>query len=466
MKKLYIVFITVFFLGSCDLLEIDEDMNRSPNTPSDASAQQLIASAMRSLPGISSNTVGQYMAQYLAETQYLTASEYPEGGTSFNGWYQSPLINLETVMTTEFDTETSGNQLAVAKILKAYFIWHVTDRWGDVPFTEALQGVENITPAYDTQESIYENLFDLLTQADEEIDVSGFIGSDIIYDGDMSKWKKLANTLRMLMALRLSEVDSQTDIDAQAEFNDALDSGVMESNSDNFAYQHLAEESNQNYWYGRIEEAGDEWWALSETLVELMNPIDDPRLSVYGDTTRASGDYVGLPLGIRPPSNATENYSLLGTDIRQQDAPVYLVTYAQALFARAEAAQRGWGTGEDAETQYEAAIEASLDQWTGSTAELDDFLAQPDVAYDGTLEQIATQRYIHLFMHGYEGWAEWRRTGYPDLPNSADSGNEVPTRQSYSSTEALNNTENYEVAIERQFGGSDGLYDQVWWDVD
>lgn len=461
MKKLYIIFLTVFFLGSCDLMEIDDDINRSPNSPSDATAQQLIASAMRSLPGISSNTTGQFLAQYLAETQYVVASRYPAGGTSFDGWYQSPLINLETVLTTEFNTATSENQLAVAKILKAYFIWHVTDRWGDVPYSEALQGSDNITPEYDTQESIYNSLFDLLEEADNQIDEGGSIPSDMMYDGDMSKWKKFGNTVRLLMALRISEVDAGT---AETEFNAALSAGIMDSNDDNFAYQYLDDANNQNYWYGQVIESQREWWALTETLVDIMEPSNDPRLSVYGNETYSDSTYRGLPIGSDASNSNVEEYSLLGDDLTEQDTQVYLVTYAQALFARAEAAQLGWSTGDDAETLYEEAIEASLDQWTGSTADLDDFLAEPDVAYDGTLEQLATQRYVHLFMHGYEGWAEWRRTGYPELVPS--DGNEVPTRQSYSSDESFNNTENYEEAIDRQFGGENTLYGQVWWDVD
>lgn len=456
MKKLYTLLFSVLFLASCNLMEFDEDINKSPNSPSEASAPQLIANAMLSLPGISSNTGGQFMAQYLSETQYVVASLYPAGGTSFYGWYQGPLINLETVI----NTSTSVNQVAVAKILKAYYFWHITDRWGDIPFTEALKGSENFTPKYNTQADIYDDLFALLDEAESSIDESVSLSSDIIYDGDMSKWKKFANTVRMLMALRLSEVD---DAKASSQFNAALSAGVMESNDDSFVFRHLNDANNQNYWYSQVEVSSREWWALSETLVDVMDPVNDPRLSVYGDTARANGQYVGLPIGTDPSNDNTENYSLLGEDVRQQDSPVYLVTYAQAMFARAEAAQRGWTT-EDDEASYNAAVEASLLQWTGSTDDLATFLAEPGVAYDGSIERIATQRYVHLFLNGYEGWAEWRRTGYPTLVQSA--GTDVPTRQSYTSDEALNNTANYEEAVQRQFGSEgNSLYGKVWWDA-
>ena len=460
MNKLYITLLALFFVVSCDILEFDDSINNSPNSPSEAAAQQLLANAMMSLSGISSNTTGEFLGQYLSETQYVVSSLYPSGGVSFYGWYQGPLINLESVLTDEFSTVTSDNQLAVAKILKAYYFWHLTDRWGDVPYSEALKGSENITPVYDTQQSIYTNLFTLLKEADAQIDVNGTLPSDIIYSGDMSKWKKLGNTIRLLMALRLSEVDATT---GESEFNDALTAGVMTSNDDNFVYQHLADANNQNYWHSQIEVDGREWWALTETLVDLMEPYGDPRLEVYGDPARTSGNYVGLPIGSPAAAQNTEDFSLLGAAIREQDAPVYLVTYAQVLFAKAEAKELNWIT-EDAETNYNEAIEQSFLQWTGSTNGLAAFMAQPDITFNAAnaLEQIATQRYVHLFMHGYEAWAEWRRTGFPGFALS--DGNAVPLRQSYTETEAFNNTENYNEAIQRQFGGSDGIYDAIWWD--
>lgn len=461
MKKL-IVPVTIFaliFLGSCDMLEFDEDINKSPNAPSDPLPSQLIANAMLYLPDLSSDPEGEFMAQYLAETQYVDASLYPEGGSSFYGWYQGPLINLQTAI----DNANTQNQAAVARILKAYFYWNITDRWGDIPYSEALEGSEEFTPAYDTQAAVYDSLFAELKGAAQQLQLSGTLTNDIMYEGDMEKWRKFSNTVRLLMALRLSEVNAEK---GRSEFNDALDDGIMTSNDDSFVYRHLANANSQNYWYGQIVDPPiREWWALTENLVSLMKPVDDPRLPVYGNEARASGDYVGLEFG-EEEDIGTERYSLLGSDIYAQDAPVYLVTYAEALFAKAEAAARGW-IAEDPATNYAMAVRHSVEQWTGSAQAADAFLAQPGVAYDpaNPIEQIVTQRYVHLFMNGYQGWALWRRTGYPDnlvQPN----GNAVPLRQSYTSDEALNNTENYEEAIERQFGGENSIYGRLWWDVE
>ena len=462
MKRLYIFLLACLSLTSC---EIDEDINVNPNKPSAASGGQLLANSMLSLPGLSSSTQGQFMAQYISELQYVGTSLYPEGATNFYGWYTGPLMNLETVINSEKLDGKEGpiaNQKAVAKILKAYYIWNVTDRWGDVPYSQALKGNENFTPAYDTQESIYNNLFILLNEANEQI-VSGKISNDIVYGGDMEKWRKLGNTVRLLMALRISEVNPTK---GKEEFNKALAAGIMTSNVDNFLFKHLAVEANENYWYSQISRQNRlTWWSLSENLVNTLKSTSDPRLPVFA-TTNENGEYAGLRFGTANGGDPNK-FSKLGQQIWKQDAPVYLVTYAQALFAKAEAAKRGWIPGGDAEAEvnYKEAIKQSISQWTGSTATVSDYLANADVAYDpaNAIEQIATQRYIHLFMHGYEAWAEWRRTGYPDNLVSPE-GKAVPTRLMYTATEAANNTTNYNAAIQRQFGGTDGLYGKVWWD--
>ncbi len=451
--------------GMAGCNKFDSDINTNPNLPSQASGTQLIANAALFLPGLSSSPQGEFHAQYLAETQYPGASLYPDGATSFYGLYQGPLINLETALNAEL-TPTEGpiaNQKAVARIMKAYFFWHITDRWGDIPFTESLKGADNLTPRYDPQEQIYDSIFQWLSDANDMI-VSGNISNDMMYGGDVNKWKRLANSIRLLAALRLSEVDETRAAD---EFNAALADGVMTSNNDNFVFKHLADANTQNYWYTEIVTRNREWWALTETLVDYMDPVNDPRLPVYGKKNNAD-IYKGLPFGTTTGLPNTTGVSLLGTAIYAQSAPVYLVTYAQVLFAKAEAAKRGWIAGADAEAKinYDLAIEQSIRQWTGGTTGLAAFLLEPGIAYDPAngMEQIAMQRYVHLFMHGYEAWAEWRRTGYPDN-FVAPGGKAVPLRHMYPANEVFNNTANYQDAVQRQFGGQDNLYGRVWWDI-
>lgn len=462
MKNRYIILILLCLtLGSCD--NFDDEINVNPNLPSEASGTQLIAQAQLSLPGLSTSPQGEFLAQYLAETQYVGSSLYPQQSTSFYGYYQGPLIALQEVIDAEELNATQGppaNQRAVAKILKAYFFWNITDRWGDVPYFEALQGTADFTPVYDTQVEIYNDLFLELKEAND-IMVSGSISDDIVYGGNMSKWSKLANSIRLIMALRLSEVDENK---ARTEFNAALEDGIFTSNADNLVFKHLADANNQSYWYGQVVNRNREWWALTENLVGMMKPVNDPRLPVYGDPARENGEFIGRPYG-QEDNLGTEQESLLGSDIIVQDLSVHLVTYAQVLFALAEASEREWITG-DPEEYYNKAIEQSIRQWTGSADGVEAYLSNPEVSFnpDNALEQIANQRYLHLFMHGYEAWSEWRRTGYPDnLINPG--GVDIPTRLAYPDNEAFNNVENYNAVVQR-LGGDNSIYTNVWWDVD
>src|SRR5690606_13147725 len=162
---------------------------------------------------------------------------------------------------------------------------------------------------------------------------------------------------------------------AATEFNSALSDGVFSSNDDSFIFRHLPEANNQSYWYGQIVDRNREWWALTEGLVSLMQPVNDPRLEVYGNPNRTASQYVGLTFG-EEDEIGTEEYSLLGNAIYAQDAPVYLMTYAQISFALAEAAFYGWISA-DAQGYYNQAIESSIEQWTGSSLSASDFLAQP-----------------------------------------------------------------------------------------
>lgn len=462
MKRLYYIIGISLLLAACNKFG---DMNVNPNLPSKTSSTQLIANAELFLPVLGESPQAEYFAQYLSETQYPNLSLYNQVSANFYSMYYGPLMNLDSVIrTTSMDANEGPipNQLAVAKILKAYFFWHITDRWGDVPYTEALKGRANTTPVYDPQSVIYDSLFLLLDQADKSI-VAGDIINDIIYQGNMTRWKKLGNTIRLLMALRLSAAAPEK---AKTEFNKALTAGIMTSNADNFVFSHLAEAANESYWYDQITDQNRKWWALSESLVAKMKPVNDPRLPVYGDKN-SGGQYVGLVYGATSGLSTTA-YSLLGLEIRKQNANVYLVTYAQALFAKAEAAKLGWIPDGDvaAEANYKMAIEHSVRQWKNNdTTGYGVMMASagmPYVAANG-YEQIGNQRWVHLFMHGFEAWAEWRRTGFPAGLIKPD-GKDVPLRQGYPQDEVFNNKKHYEDAVKRQFPGGDNLYGRLWWD--
>ncbi|HEY0652181.1 MAG TPA: SusD/RagB family nutrient-binding outer membrane lipoprotein [Chryseosolibacter sp.] len=468
MKKIFLILL-VLGVG-CN--NFDEDLRKNPNRPNTASNTQLLAYAMRWVPETTGSASGHLYAQHFAEAEYITLSRYETVFYNFYNWYTGPLMNIEAVLTADNLDAREGpiaNQLAVAKILKAFFFQFLTNRWGDLPYSKAFQGNQNFTPEYDTQEAIYNDLFRLLDEANAEI-VTGNISNDIIYGGNMTRWKKFGNTLHMLMALRLSKVDP---VKGAAEFNKALAGGIMTANADNFTYTHLSDPDNWNFWYDFFTIDRREWYAVSKTLVDYMKPVNDPRLSAYANTNEA-GQYQGLVYGltgtqVNSGPYEKKNISMLGSAMRQPTTPAYIVTYAQALFAKAEAAKLGWIPGGDAEAKlnYDLAIDNSVRQWkNGSTTGLAAMMATPQVQYDPAraLEQIGYQRWVHLFMNGYEAWAEWRRTGFPVLAPIQDSGGrQVPRREAYPTQEEQNNRDNYNQAVSR-LGGTNDLNGRVWWD--
>ncbi|MBS1602766.1 MAG: SusD/RagB family nutrient-binding outer membrane lipoprotein [Bacteroidetes bacterium] len=472
------------------------DINVSPNSPTTASNAQLLTSAINYMPVVIEGISGALYTQQWAEKPYTDDSRYISINFDFYGIYAGPLENLQTILeskTFNINEGSKNNQLAAARILRAWFFWYMTDRWGDIPYSEALKGNGNLAPKYDAQKDIYNDLLKELAAAAAQIDDGTGVTGDLLYGGDMGKWKKFANSIRALMALRLSKIDPDR---GKTEFAAAVSGGVLSDNSDNAVFVHLADPVNQNYWYYVADVQNRQWYWISKTLTDYMAPLQDPRLPVYADPAPSTGAYAGVPYGLDGDSVAkvtTSKVSWMGKHVRAQNAPCYIVTYSELLLAEAEADKLGWLPGGDADAaqKYQAAIEASVRQWVrnsfkggvvddvektsydphdkGDTTGLGAYLAQPSVVYDpaNALKQIAYQKWVHLYMNGYEAWAEWRRTGYPTLTPAPNNNNiPIPRRQGYPSSEPNINSNNYKAALQAQtgFGGRDDLNGRIWWD--
>jgi hypothetical protein len=376
------------------------------------------------------------------------------------------IINLNTnEETKEAVTQygSNANQIAVAQILQSFYYQHITDRWGDIPYSESLLILDGIRqPDFDTQESVYSSVMATLKQAVSNIEDANPVTGDIMFGGDMDMWRKFGNTILMNMALRMSEANPTL---AETEFNAAVTAGVFESD---VFYQHLALEAYDNPWEDRFLTRRD--YCVALPLVEKMQTVAnggmldvsmDPRLPVYADPAENGGEYVGMPFGLsEAEAGAISNsdVSFLGESLRQQESVTYIYTQAQILFARAEAAFRGW-TSDDPQTLYEEAITASMAQYG---VDMGDYMNNSVVQYDGTLEQIMTQKWIANYLNGYEAWADWRRTGYPQLDppeNALNESGEIPVRQGYPTFERDLNSENY-----AKVEAVDGLDAPVWWD--
>lgn len=452
------------------------DMNVDPNRPSTPLTSSLLANAERGLTAPAAGSiVGDattvLYVQHIAEKQYTEASRYQTNFFNFNPLYSGPLFDLQTIIDLNSDEATRGdvlaagsnaNQIAVARILKAFYFSVITDRWGDIPYSQALQGQGNFSPAYDSQRDIYLDLMKELREAVAQMDGGAPVQGDFLMNGNMNRWAQFANSLRMTLALRLSNVEPEI---AATEFASAYQAGILEAD---LLYPYLPETNNQNPWYARFITRVD--YVASNTMVDFMAPLSDPRLPVYADPAAETGTIVGMPYGI---SNAiageitNDEVSYLGMATRGQDSPLPIMTRAQLMFSLAEAAQRGWVSGNPADF-YNQGIEYSFRQWgVFNQATYDAYIAQSEVVFNpiNAIEMIQTQKWAALFLQGTESWSEWRRTGFPALTPAVDAANEsgqIPRRQGYPETERDLNTTNYNAALARQ--GLDVLDTRMWWD--
>ncbi|MBC5994785.1 SusD/RagB family nutrient-binding outer membrane lipoprotein [Pontibacter cellulosilyticus] len=487
MKNKFILFIAlVFAIVACDPSDF-EDTNVDPRRVTEAPTRTLLTFSLQQLPFTVWNTPIRNVAgystvhlnfysQYLSEGPYPAASLYNVRNLSWTSWYTGPLYNLQTIINLNKEDNkladqagngSKNNQVAVARILKAYYFWFLTDNYGDIPYFDALKGNEVLQPKYDKQQDIYNDLFKELTEAVAMINEgeAGVTG-DILMNGDMAAWKRFANTARLFMALRIMKVNPAK---AQTEMAAALNAGVIESNAQNVTFDFIGSDPhNWNPWYENYSNDNRNDYAISERLGNYMIDTKDPRVFVYGEVL--NGEVKPLPYGSSAAKNIPGIYSRIGSALQDAGASAPIFTYAQVLFAKAEALNRGFsvpGSG-TAATLYTDGIKASWQFWgVYNEAKFNEFIAQPEIAYTATngLQKIITQKWVHQYQNGFEAWTDWRRTGYPVLtaaPDAVDARG-IPRRMGYPSNARALNQAGYDEVVKRQ--GADHNYTRMWWDV-
>lgn len=475
MEKLkYIIkFISIIFLGifiqSCD--EDFEEINSNPNSlTSEVSPDLLLPTAIRtSADAYFSPTfgleVGNLVIQHWARVVSLEVDWYRYESTFdaiWSNFYLNALPDLQEIYRLGEDLNNPNYQ-AIALIYKTWCVSVLTDVHGDIPYSEAVQGLnKNIdTPVFDPQDKVYEGMLaDLETANNLIITNAKPVAGDILLNGNMLRWKKFGNSLRLRLLMRISNKVNVAQQIANI-VNNPTQYPILESNSDNIQLNYLTDNIS-NFPFTKLDASRQNQFRVSETLVNKLKEWNDPRLPVYADLPEDTSikEYVGVRNGA---GGVPAQFSKPGKIFRQNNTPGLLITYAELQFILAEAAQRGLLSG-DAKTFYNNGIKASLEQY-GLGDKVNDYLNQPLVAFNTgkELQQIAEQKWAALYSMGVEAWCEWRRTGYPVLQPAVNNVNNdrIPVRMIYPITEQAANAKNYLDAVARQ--GENDINTKVWW---
>jgi hypothetical protein len=466
-----------------------EQVNSNPNNPETVNPELLMVTIIRGTVNQMVNeafSTGNMVAQYAAEIREPNTDRYIWG--SFDTWNNGYTILRDVNNLKKIAEERNlPNYKGIALVMKSLIYSRMTDAYGDLPYTEAQKGKETqavYSPAYDSQEVVYQGMLKDLTEANTLLTPTGVaIRNDILFNGDIAKWKKLANSLRIRLLIRQSKR-----VDPSAALREIVASPanfpIMQTNADNAALRYVEAPNlfpitgqRSGFFFDR---------RMSKTFVDQLNAIRDPRLPVFAAPTAESQEalaagrgtlqWVGVRNGETDQnlgSNLDKKVSALSDQYyRGLQTPVpaqgLIMTVAEVKFLLAEAAQRGWITG-SAETYYYDGIKASVGQYqlisgTNITASAD-FLARPGVAFkpENALALIGTQKWIALYFTDSQGWHEWKRTGFPDLKPAFVNNNDdkIPVRFRYPTAQQVTNRDSYTEAVQRQ--GPDDINTRSWW---
>ncbi|MGK0126611.1 MAG: hypothetical protein ACI87F_000104 [Candidatus Azotimanducaceae bacterium] len=470
MKKILTIILTIVLFTSCNDFG---DVNVSQKSPAEVPGETLFTAATKSMVDqmVSTNVntnIMKLFSQYWTETTYTDEANYDFGrdqpGSHWDEIYRDVLRDLKESrdLLNVTDDGTSpvqrANQMASIEIMEVYAYHVLVDSFGDVPFTEAMD-ITILNPVYDDDAAVYSAIIIALDAAIAKLNVSepGFTGgADLLFDGDASGWKKFANSLKLRMAVRIAGVDAGK---AATMASQAVASGVFTSNSDNVSLQYLSAPPNTNPIWEDLVQSGRADFVGTNTMIDIMNTLDDGRRSVYFQENMGTDTFVG---GIYGENNNYADYSHAGDLFHTETLEGIILDYSEVEFLLAEAAELSLvGTPGDAEGHYNAGITASFDYWE---ADMTGYLAQVEVDYStatGTWQQkIATQKWLALYNRGFEGWSTYRKYGYPMMNIPPVSLEAVPNRYTYPQDEpSLNNT-NWAAAM----GGSDLKSTLIFWD--
>lgn len=486
-----------FSITGCEKLRDFSNTNVNPNGSSTVLTSTLITNVESQLgDGISGFVAGTltvqpgYYCQYYAETTYPNASLYALPKIESVNIYSGILMDCQVVINKNSSADaavlalaaqsgSSASQTALARILKAYIYWTTTDRWGDMPYSEALKGVNFLTPRYDTQEEIYKGILKELEEAIDQFDEGGaLVKGDIIYNGNIVKWRKFANSIRMLAAMRLSKRYPDIGDYAAHEFEKAVTSpyGFIDNNADNFTLAYPG--GNYRNPYADIGTSAD--LGVAKTFTDVLTGLGDTRISALCSSAE------GVPYGL-DAATPTGLAKILSGNFKADNSSLVLINAASCLLAKAEAIELSWIPGDSTTSglAYDAAVKASFEQW-GLTIPFNYLTSGPANFYRGEgvqniggatvdgssattttrLQRIALQQWIAFYPDAIQGWSNWRRTGIPLLKPTVNALGDprIVRRYVYGTSEYSLNKNQLDIAISRFPSGADSQDERVWWD--
>jgi hypothetical protein len=469
-----IAYITLFALSLNSCSDTLDEVNKNPNATETPLPPYLLTGSLKQGADLywgSENNFNSSLlfVQHWAKIQYTEPDRYDVSNTSFtslwNMGYATLITDLNTILNFS-DQQANSNYKGIALTLRSWTFLLLTDAYGNIPYKEA--GLK-VTPAYNTQKEVYTGLLEDLKQAQSLLSsTNGTVAGDLAYKGDISKWKKLVNSLRLRIALRIS--DKEPTLAKQAAIDATSDAaGLISNNNDTFKFTYTSspQQNPASAWF----ETRDDF-RISKTLVDKLNELSDPRLPVYAQlpSDASVGKYVGGGNGLSNSDANSQGFaktSKPGKYFLTSTSPAVIVSYSETLFNLSEAVARGYIAG-NAELLYKDAITASLNQFgITDSATISNYLNQATVKYDAInyAKSIGTQKWIAFYGQGLDAFVEWRRLDYPVLtagPATVLDG-KIPSRFFYPGTEQSLNGTSYQNAVTAQ--GKDLLTTKLWFDA-
>ncbi len=493
--KLIACALVTISVSSCKKLD---DLQKNPNL-SDQGSPKLI------LTGIEVDTYeGPWsFASRMSQSHVLNFNYYGDQSYSAASWGTGSFLygTLRNVDRLDIEADKQGKNTvtrayhSIAKFMRAYLYSKMTEQMGDIPLSDAMKGTQGVYyPKYDTQKAVYQQCLTWLEEVNTELmaiiteNPNTTVEGDVFYSGNVSKWRKAVNSLKLRLLISLSKKDSDPDLKIKDQFNAIVSNPtkypLISSNSDNLQVVYNTTDKSNNY---PIFPDDSKYYMtrdiLGATWVNLLSSLNDPRILIIASPAPGIADdplnpfarYKGAKTGdiqsvIQDQTNQGK-YCFLKRDYWLSSAvgiPAIQLGASETLFNIAEGINRGWATG-DASIAYAAGISESMKFYGVSASDIATFLAQPAVLYQGNtaagLNQILSQKYVAFFQNsGWQAFYNYRRTGVPtfDIGPSNENGGKIPMRFPYPQSEYTNNGTNVTTAVQSQFGGSDTRNDVMW----